>query len=69
MKPENLLFDKNFILKIADFGFSTLLQGRDGSGYNKTILGTESLYYYLNNNLLVIWLLRYMPVSPIKEIK
>jgi serine/threonine protein kinase len=32
MKPENLLFSEDFILKVADFGFSTMLQGRDGSG-------------------------------------
>lgn len=25
MKPENLLYDKDFILKIADFGFATAL--------------------------------------------
>lgn len=42
MKPENLLFGDNFLLKIADFGFATMLAGKDGSGYNKTILGTES---------------------------
>jgi serine/threonine protein kinase len=29
-------------LKIADFGFSTALAGKDGSGLLKTVLGTES---------------------------
>lgn len=42
MKPENLLFDSEFNLKIADFGFSTLLVGRDGTGLMHTRLGTES---------------------------
>ncbi len=30
MKPENLLFDENFSIKIADFGFATALEGKDG---------------------------------------
>lgn len=42
LKPENLLFDADFNLKVADFGFSTLLAGKDGSGQLTTILGTES---------------------------
>jgi serine/threonine protein kinase len=42
LKPENLLFDKDFNLKIADFGFAAPVAGRDGSGYLKTKLGTES---------------------------
>lgn len=37
-----MLFDENFILKIADFGFATLLEGKDGSGLLRTVLGTES---------------------------
>lgn len=42
LKPENLLFDANFNLKIADFGFATLMSGKDGTGQLHTILGTES---------------------------
>ena len=42
MKPENLLFDHNFNLKIADFDFAAPISGRDGSGYSGTKLGTES---------------------------
>lgn len=42
LKPENLLYDGYFNLKIADFGFAAPLMGRDGSGYQKTKLGTES---------------------------
>ncbi len=42
LKPENLLFDNNFNLKIADFGFAAPIHGRDGKGYLKTKLGTES---------------------------
>lgn len=42
LKPENLLFDVNFNLLLADFGFSTLMAGKDGSGKLKTILGTDN---------------------------
>ena len=41
IKPENLLLSHLFILKLADFGFSTLLKGKDGSGVLRTKLGTE----------------------------
>jgi len=40
LKPENLLLDKNFTLKIADFGFAAPIEGRDGSGHLTTKLGT-----------------------------
>ena len=40
LKPENLLLDSNYVLKIADFGFAAPVEGRDGSGYLKTKLGT-----------------------------
>jgi len=42
MKPENLLFDDKFNVKLADFGFSTLISGKDGSYQLHTVLGTES---------------------------
>jgi serine/threonine protein kinase len=42
LKPENLLYDGYFNLKIADFGFAAPIAGRDGSGSQKTKLGTES---------------------------
>lgn len=42
LKPENILLDKNFNLLLADFGFATILSGKDGSGKLKSILGTES---------------------------
>jgi serine/threonine protein kinase len=40
MKPENILLSKKFVLKIADFGFSISLKGRDNSGILRTGLGT-----------------------------
>lgn len=42
IKPENLFFDKEFNLLLGDFGFSTLMSGKDGSGKLKTILGTDN---------------------------
>lgn len=36
-----MLLSDTFVLKIADFGFSCLLKGRDGKGLLKTRLGTE----------------------------
>lgn len=41
IKPENIVLTKEYILKLADFGFSTLLQGKDGSGMLHTRLGTD----------------------------
>lgn len=40
MKPENLLLDHQYTLKIADFGFAAPVEGRDGSGNLFTKLGT-----------------------------
>lgn len=40
LKPENLLLDKDFNIKIVDFGFACPLTGRDGSGFNRTEVGT-----------------------------
>ena len=41
IKPENILLSQIYILKIADFGFSCDLKGKDNSGVLRTKLGTE----------------------------
>lgn len=41
IKPENILLNQLFVLKLADFGFSTMVKGKDGTGVLKTKLGTE----------------------------
>ena len=43
MRPENLLFDGNYTLKIADFGFSFQFQKKSESGPRRmrTELGTH----------------------------
>lgn len=40
MKPENILLDNDFNVKIVDFGFAAPLAGRAGSGFNATKLGS-----------------------------
>jgi len=40
LKPENLLFDRDFQLKVADFGFSACIEGKTGDGKLYTRLGT-----------------------------
>lgn len=42
LKPENIMLDDKFNVKFADFGFSAAMQGRDGSGHMRTILGTTA---------------------------
>ena len=42
MKPENLLLDGNFVLKIADFGFAAPLAGKDKDYMMHTKLGTPN---------------------------
>jgi len=41
LKLENLMLDGQFRLKLLDFGFSTLVTGKDGSGLLSSYLGTE----------------------------
>lgn len=41
IKPQNLLLSSQFVLKIADFGFSCMLKGRDGKWKLHTDLGTQ----------------------------
>lgn len=40
MKPQNILLDKNYNIKLVDFGFACPLTGRDNSGTQKTMVGT-----------------------------
>ena len=40
LKPENILLDKMYDVKIVDFGFACPLEGRDGSGTNRSMIGT-----------------------------
>lgn len=40
LKPENILLDKNYDIKVVDFGFACPLEGRDESGTNRTQIGT-----------------------------
>lgn len=40
LKPENILLDKDYNVKIVDFGFACPLEGRDGSGINRSQIGT-----------------------------
>jgi serine/threonine protein kinase len=42
LKTENLMMNNDWILKIADFGYATLLAGKSGNGLLTTFLGTLS---------------------------
>lgn len=42
LKPENIMLDDDFNIRIADFGFAAPIQGKDGSGFLRTSLGTQS---------------------------
>ena len=40
LKCENVLLDKFYDVKIVDFGFACPVEGRDGSGINRSIVGS-----------------------------
>jgi serine/threonine-protein kinase CHEK1 len=40
LKPDNILMDSNFNIKIADFGFAVPLQGKNGNGKLHSYKGT-----------------------------
>jgi len=42
VKTENVMLGENWVIKLADFGFSTLSQGKFGDGLLYTSLGTAS---------------------------
>ena len=41
LKPQNIIFNENFDLKICDFGFASPVGGKEGNGLCKTNLGTN----------------------------
>lgn len=41
IKLQNLLLNREFMLKLADFGFATLMEGKDQTGVLRERLGTE----------------------------
>lgn len=42
LKIENIMLDKDFNVKITDFGFAVTVRGRDGSGFLTSYKGTEA---------------------------
>lgn len=40
LKCENILLDKMYDVKVVDFGFACPVEGRDGSGMNRSIVGS-----------------------------
>jgi serine/threonine protein kinase len=40
LKPDNILLTADFQVKIIDYGFAASLEGRDGSGFNTSQVGT-----------------------------
>jgi serine/threonine protein kinase len=42
LKTENIMMSRDWVLKIADFGYATLLAGKSGNGILNTVLGTLS---------------------------
>mmetsp|Transcript_107595 Transcript_107595/g.150044 ORF Transcript_107595/g.150044 Transcript_107595/m.150044 type:complete len:135 (+) Transcript_107595:284-688(+) len=42
LKPENLLLDKDFNLKIADFGYAAMVKGHQETSDLHTVLGTKT---------------------------
>ena len=41
LKPENIVLDKNFNIKIIDFGLAGPAEGREGEGWLATKVGTD----------------------------
>ena len=41
LKPENLLLNKHYNIKVADFGLSTHKEGRYGTGFHYSCVGTR----------------------------
>jgi serine/threonine protein kinase len=42
LKTENIMMSRDWVLKVADFGYATLLAGKSGNGILHTCLGTLS---------------------------
>ena len=44
LKPENILLDANYNIKIVDFGLACKIDGKDGTGSNKSKIGASTGY-------------------------